>query len=261
VLQCIVCRSGEVPLKRISLNNAWKHPDCNSAAKSNQAKRHRLRKLQQGGKVGKKAGLDSRPRSATLPESSTASSPKQKRQRFRYHNFLDEEAGIDSGEDVDGDDAEEDDLAAIEEEEEFARGFINDSSQLGYTQDELERVDPEACHDDTIHRAVDVERERKRQFATPVLNRRMKANTNKSEWSATQSSTAGSEKGLGNMHFIRSVLEHHRQGGEAEDIENVYHELEEEEESVDESNMVPARKQPQRTIMHYESSGDDEEED
>jgi hypothetical protein len=201
------------------------------------------------------------PRAAALPEWSTASSPKRKRQRFRYHNFLDEEAGIDSGEDVDGDDAEEDDLAAIEEEEEFARGFINASSQLGYTQDELERADPEADHDDTNHRAVDVERERKRQFATPVLNRRMKANANKSEWSATQSSTAGSEKGLGNMHFIRSVIEHHRQGGQAEDIENVYNELEEEEDSVDENNLVPARKQPQRTIMQYESSGDDEEEE
>jgi hypothetical protein len=50
-------------------------------------------------------------------------------------------AGIDSGEDVDGDDTEEDDVATVKEEEESVKGFINDSSQLRYTQDELERVD------------------------------------------------------------------------------------------------------------------------
>jgi hypothetical protein len=130
---------------------------------------------------------------------------------LRYHRFLDQDAAIDSDDVMYGDGAEEDDIAAIEEEEEFNKDFVNDSTQLGYTQDELTRVDPNACHDDTAHRAVDSERERMRQFATPVLNRRMKANT-KSEWSATQSSAAGSEKGLGNMHFISSVIENHRQG-------------------------------------------------
>jgi hypothetical protein len=37
--------------------------------------------------------------------------------------------------------------------------------------------------------------------------------------------------------------------------------LKEEEDSVDENNLVPARKHSQRTIMHYESNVDDEEEE
>jgi hypothetical protein len=59
-----------------------------------------------------------------------------------------------------------------------------------------------------------------RQFATPMMNRLMMRQSD------TPASAPDSDKGLGRMHFIRSVLEHHRQGGRAEDIEEVYQQLE-----------------------------------
>jgi hypothetical protein len=73
---------------------------------------------------------------------------------------------------------------------------------------------------------LDAARERMRRFDTPLLNRRVR---DKKTWSCSQQS-AGSERssgdrGLGNMHFIRSVLEHHRRGGNANDIEALYQEL------------------------------------
>jgi hypothetical protein len=54
--------------------------------------------------------------------------------------FLLLEADIDSDEDVDGDYAEEEEARRIEGEEEFYNSFINDSSQLDYTQDDLDRI-------------------------------------------------------------------------------------------------------------------------
>jgi len=76
--------------------------------------------------------------------------------------------------------------------------FINDSSQLGYTPDDLDRVNADSHTDEcdlgeTYH------------HKTPVFNRRMlKATTSESQDSEP------SQKGLGNMNFIRSVLDHHR---------------------------------------------------
>ena len=63
------------------------------------------------------------------------------------------------------------------------------------------------------------------QFKTPVLNRRMGAP------SPGDLDTQSSQKGLGNMNFVRSVLEHHRRGGDADQIESVYHEHAGREES------------------------------
>jgi hypothetical protein len=180
--------------------------------------------------------------------------------RNRYHHCLDQEVEIDSDKDEGGDDAENDDAAAIVEEIEFIKGFSNDSPQLGYTQNELDLVDPEAYHDDTVHRAVDIVRERKRQFETAVLNRRVEAYTNKSERLATPSSTVGSEKELRNLHCVCSVIEHHCQGRRAEDAEDIYSEPEEEEDSFNDYNLVTARKHPKPIVMHYESSDDDAEE-
>jgi hypothetical protein len=136
---------------------------------------------------------------------------------IRYHHFWDQEAGIGFAKTVTVTVTmtmqKMTTSLRLKEEEEFAKGFINDSSQLGYTQDELELVDPKAYHDDTVYRGVDIVRKRKRQFETPVLNRCMEVNTNKSEWLATQSSTVGSEKGLSNFYLICSVFELHCQGG------------------------------------------------
>ena len=108
--------------------------------------------------------------------------------------------------------------------------FINDTSQLGYTQDALSQMGMGATQEvicmypndeasTAIHRSIDNNRERLNEFATPILNRRMQKDVGSQE---------SSQKGLGNMHFIRSVLLHHRNGGDADEIEEEYNRMEEE---------------------------------
>ena len=89
--------------------------------------------------------------------------------------------------------------------------FINDSSQLGYTQDDLDRVNADSHTDEcdlgeTYHyRQINHQKDMSDFWKTPVFNRRMlKAATSESQDSEP------SQKGLGNMNFIRSVLDHHR---------------------------------------------------
>ena len=85
--------------------------------------------------------------------------------------------------------------------------FINDTSQLGYTQDDLDHVNADAevevCnHGESVHhRQFDHQHNVDHQFKTPVFNRRMKAPGSESQHSMT------SQKGLGNMNFIKNVLE------------------------------------------------------
>ena len=89
--------------------------------------------------------------------------------------------------------------------------FINDSSQLGYTQDDLDRVNADSHTDDCDlgdsyhHRQINHQQDMNDFWKTPVFNRRMlKATTSESQDSEP------SQKGLGNMNFIRSVLDHYR---------------------------------------------------
>jgi hypothetical protein len=160
--------------------------------------------------------------------SPTSMEAKHSRRKQVMRRFILEEADA-SSIDGDGDEQEEDDVIAMEEEEEqLAIGFINDSSQLGYTQDGLDETDYDE-NAENIHRAVDARRDKMRQFSTPLLNRRMQeqqASMEDSPWTDISRSVPDSTRGLGNMHFIRSVLEHHRQGGRAEDIEAFYQDLE-----------------------------------
>ena len=65
---------------------------------------------------------------------------------------------------------------------------------------------------DDEHRALDSEREMKGMFATPMLNRQMLRGGDGRLSDA--SSVPSAMRGLGQMHFIRSVIEHHRQGGD-----------------------------------------------
>ena len=179
---------------------------------------------------------------------------------------------IDSDEDMEGDDEELDGLQRIDEEEELAAlDFINDSSQLGHAQDELDRVDPGESQ--TLHRMFDVENERKRQFSTPIFNRRMRRrrdtidSQDSDAWGASPSSSNRSSlKGLGNCHFIRSVIEHARQGGDAEDIEALYKEIaknasqnDSQNEDADEERMRAQPVAPSRgpIIMEYVPSDED----
>ena len=92
----------------------------------------------------------------------------------------------------------------------FSDSFINDSSQLGYTQDNLDCVNADSVVEDCeheesfLHRQIYHQREMESQMKTPVLNRRMRNATGESQESEH------SQKGLGNMNFIRSVLDYHR---------------------------------------------------
>lgn len=143
-------------------------------------------------------------------------------------DFIDTEAALDGKEDFEGDALEAIEARRIDEEELAAMDFINDSSQMDYTQDALDRVDPEE-ESTLLHRQFDIEDARKRQFATPVFNRRMKrpGSQGSNGWGSSQARGGRSSlDGLGNCHFIRSVIEHARQGGDVEDIEAVYNETE-----------------------------------
>jgi hypothetical protein len=166
--------------------------------------------------------------------------------------FFDEEAGIDSDEDMDGDLSEEEEILAIEDEEADISGFINDTSQLGYTQDELDRLGVDA-NVTVAHQELDNMRARAQQFKTPILNRRMRDAKGRESLGTPDSTT-----GLGNMHFIRSVLEHHRQGGNADEIEDEYNQMMA-EASPDDEDISPALEPSSKKVIYYESSDSDEE--
>jgi Fanconi anemia group M protein len=133
--------------------------------------------------------------------------------------FVLEEAEVGSDDVTDEDEDDDDEL---DDDEISNDSFINDAAELTqhFSQDELGLVDREASEDISFnHRALDAQREIAQQYKTPLLNRRM-TRPHDSQFSSS------SQKGLGNMHFVRSVLEHHRQGGRAEDIDAFYRQIE-----------------------------------
>jgi ERCC4-related helicase len=194
-----------------------------------------------------------------------------KRHRGMFNSaFIDAEAGVDSDDDIGGDAEEASQLRQIDEDEELAAlGWINDSSQLGYTQDDLDRIEPESPEEEpgTIHRMVDAENERKRQFATPIFNRRMRrgADSQGSDaWAGSpNSSYRSSLKGLGNCNFIRSVIEHARKGGDVEEVEAAFNEIAEEvaqEEEQEEDVAQPVTAQGHLVVEYIPSDTDSDEE-
>jgi len=172
--------------------------------------------------------------------------------------FMDNEAMNRS--DDSGDDNEETLVRQMEDDDSLCGsldGFINDSSQLGFSQDELGAIESGRLYQDEIspsslvllnatpgcenalHRKLDHARDIQNVFATPVLNRRMRRRRNDDDsdlddrsafdsWSPTSSNgnkhqhSQSSLKGLGNMCFIRSVVEHHKLGGTATQIETEF---------------------------------------
>jgi len=132
--------------------------------------------------------------------------------------FLDTEAANDDSDS--GDEEEKDD------DEMSHDSFINDTSQLGYSQDDLDRLNEsvEECDNeesDTLHRQLNHQQSVNNQFKTPIFNRRMQLPRSQQ----SQTSLPPSQRGLGNMNFIRSVIDHCRQGGDCDDIETEYHRL------------------------------------
>jgi len=245
-IQCCLCGRKEGALKLCD-RKKWMHRSCQPVA----ARMKRIRHRPPGGDQSKLQEHEEEERRRPLAHLSPneeasdndRSAAKKRRRREVFRRFIDDEADADSADDMDGDAAEEADALAMEEEEaELANSFINDSSQLGYTQDALDRADlddGDDRHGTSSHRALDLEREQRREFATPALNRRMRErhennNNNNSQWSEASAEVPESERGLGKMHFIRSVLEHHRNGGRAEEIEQFYRQLE--DETVDDAD-------------------------
>jgi hypothetical protein len=153
-----------------------------------------------------------------------AKKAKLQRRREVLARFALEEAEIGSDQDPDGDSAEEEELRILDEEEALSQdSFINDDAVLTqhFSQDELGDVDPDAAEADFdyTHRALNAQGDRDHQYKTPNLNRRMMRRAEESL------SVPSSQRGLGQMHFIRSVLEHHRQGGDCEEIEQCYKQM------------------------------------
>lgn len=158
-----------------------------------------------------------------------------KRRRAVTSKFMVDEAEIDSDQDSEGDEAEEK-LVRQMEEGMSQDSFINDAIDLTqhFSQDELGMIDPEASGEfDFHHRAVDALRDRENQFNTPLLNRQMRRRND-----STLSSLRMSQRGLGQCNFIRSVIDHHRQGGNAAEIEAYYRQVA--QEDVAESPSVDA---------------------
>jgi len=152
------------------------------------------------------------------------------KRRHYYTNkyqFLDVEAIVDS--DVSED--EEDNYYQTQ------NSFINDSSQLGYTLDSVDVSDkilsrsstPVSFTDDkTIFRQLDNKRARLEQFATPMLNRNYRNKTKIISGYISENSPSymsSGEWGFKGMNFIRNVIEHHKQGGTANDIEKIYNSI------------------------------------
>jgi hypothetical protein len=120
--------------------------------------------------------------------------------------YVDEEAECSSDSSGDDYDSLQDSHAPSQD------SFINDSSQLGHSQNQQLSQDQNI----TSHRLVDALNVEQSLYSTPMLRRKNQL---------TQSSIPSSEKAIGKMNFIKSVLEHHRKGGNSNDIEREYNRL------------------------------------
>jgi hypothetical protein len=141
----------------------------------------------------------------------------QKRRGLVASIYFDEEAEADSDDDSHRDDEEDRLCRQMEDDEALSQdSFINDNEHLTQhaSQDELDIADPHARH----HRSVDAQRERDNLWATPLLTRRPQSNEERL-------SLPSSDRALGQMHFIRSLMEHARNGGDVNEVEATYQRL------------------------------------
>ena len=172
-------------------------------------------------------------RASPSMESSNANEVKERR-RQALARFVLTEADVDG--DVGHEDFEDEENALqIEQDEQAHSSFINDATQLSqhFSQDNLAGIDEEESSCSTNgHRALDTRHLQANQFATPLLNRRM-AN------GPLATGSTSSQNGLGNMYFIRSVLEHHRNGGENDEIEEFYQNMARQNQASGTQNSLP----------------------
>ena len=139
---------------------------------------------------------------------------RMQRGRAMASKFIESEAGIDSDEESGGFDYGgdgEDSAGSLED-------FINDSSDVEASRLSLDDVDPDNIEAEGIlHRQLDAKEQT--QFTTPILRRRRQSG-------GRLGLSGGSDGGLGEMHFIRSVIDHHNKGGECNAVESEYLRLE-----------------------------------
>lgn len=118
--------------------------------------------------------------------------------------------------DSDDDDDNDDEDGVLSQD-----SFINDSSQLGYTQTgSLSFATQSTVKKDrnsvSMYRRINNSDALNDLFSTPLLNRRSKS---------SDLSCPSSDAQLGKMNFIRSVIEHHQRGGSANELEKQYNNL------------------------------------
>ena len=170
---CLSQNGQGCPLQRVS-GKDWVQVGCKWQCDDRHSK-PQLKRFRQRTKGDEDAGIAELARSKNsrhpLSDISTnkARAERPTKKCRQYLRFIDEEAESDSDEDIDGDDCNEVEIFRIEEEEAMADGFINNSSQLGDTQDELRNSETGAA-EGLIHHAVKSEQERSCEFATPLLN-------------------------------------------------------------------------------------------
>lgn len=140
----------------------------------------------------------------------------EKRTRDFFMDLEAEVDGVDTG--------DEDEELDNEFTQDSRDGFINDSSQLGYTQDDLDLAIEKmnTAKGGLLHRQVDNEKASRNCFSTPILNRCQIREKSNDLSQATLNSLSSSEKALGQMPFIRSCIQHCKNGGDGRDIERDY---------------------------------------
>ncbi len=232
MVKCFQCNLMDGVLKKTV--NGWEHFVCSNRSIPTQhacllEQSSRLCKTKQTNQRSSPIQIDK----SQSPE--TLLREKKRRRKLVMKKFIDYEA--EASDDDDDEELEERQIRAIEkEEDELAGDFINDTSQLGFSPDNLDSLPLEQSQvfidtTATTHRVLDMEREKAQQFATPVLNRRMVQHRDTDEGSYDScgppdlSTAPDSTRGLGNMNFVRSVLEHHRKGGSTDEIEAFYQDL------------------------------------
>ncbi len=240
---CLKCAYYSDRGEDIAFCGAGADGDRTSNGKSKPSRKRRIRKKKTSNSTEIDLTGGSPRKKLKGPDKKPANKSGKDKLRDRVSIFFDTEAAIDSG-DEDGSD-EEKELRALEKDELSHDSFINDSSQLGScSQDDLdiirENIGPCAPRNDAsdaaLHRELDARREREQEFATPMLNRRKKNRSRDDDSMGLSQSVDSAQRGLGNMAFIRSVLEHHKAGGDCDQIEDEYHRLAQETEGSNADN-------------------------
>lgn len=148
-------------------------------------------------------------------------SKEQKLEKIRNLQRKNMSKGVAKFFDLEADASDSDDDDDDEDVDLSQDSFINDSSQLGYTQtgslslatQSNEKKDRNSV---SMYRRINNSNTLNDLFSTPLLNRRSKS---------SDFSCPSSDAQLGKMNFIRSVIEHHQRGGSANELEKQYNNL------------------------------------